>query len=1075
MNENAQKLNAVVAALLIVASVLGLAVLGRSRSGSPRPPQTASDSRAADGIQTIPNRLWQDPFEAFEKISSTNKPVGLAERCSRQARFTTVLAVFLEGSPYPEDKEVRRRLRYAVEVALLTSDFAPEDRKHIGVEQMKFTGADLNGEQKVAFEWFARTKGSQDVLVLWLPEEDFARGPLTRIKNLWTTLGLSPSRSELVVLGPRSSDTLRSMAREWSSDLVPLYAQSIRIVSPHATAPDSELFPEFTNSVRRVQLQEKFSGYADLIRFDSWIASDWQLCQRIAEELQLRGIGRKSDASDVVVLISEADTFYGRSLPATMESALSQSGFPTNSVWHFKYLRGLEGIKPAKPTSEETPIKLPSSPEAVLQAALTKKGERSEGESQQDYARRFASFLKKQERHYSWSGPRIRAIGLTGSDFYDKLVLLQALRSHFPEAVFFTTDLDAGYWTNPEQLNYTRNLLVASSYGLDPEPSAMSTQFMPFRDVYQAATFAACRAAVAINQATAPEENLRGAVFEIGRHGPVKLKPSAASGTQTAAAGASKASFSTSLVYLALIGALVLVTSFFTLILRHPPRLDAIAESHRHTQRAKPRVLESPVQVTVASGLGQRRYETKDFLTGVPAPRGGAAGLQDLSEPEHPEERQGAGISAPRAPGGKLQPVSKSPISRWFRTLWYCAPGLGAIAAGAVFLAGAALSQYIASLGGQEPWSFTDGVSIWPTEAIRVVAIVLALRFLVSAFLGEKAHQEQFWRTHFQPERGAKLDVPSDDKSAPLYDRVAFDSWHQQVEASHKQGTLHATSLFQGYAALGQPWKRAVRLSVNVAALLVGLTLVSLLLGGMPLRSCVRGDASRMLDICVLMLAVAGFFAVLFYAIDATRLAARLLTYLEQPTVWPGWRKQEIANRECLSSDDTDPVLDMKLAVDLTHYVRSFMLCPFILLLLMLVSRLSVFEAWTWPLPLAGVFVLNFMLAATGWAVLRRSAYRVRAVALKQLTDRAVYYEHAELSRFREESAAGLTARWIQSGSGDYSPEKYAKRLREVIDSIKSERRGAFAPWIQDPTYLFLFIPTGITGILTVALHFLLN
>ncbi len=113
MNENAQKLNAVVAALLIVASVLGLAVLGRSRSGSPRPPQTASDSRAAYGIQTIPNRLWQDPFEAFEKISSTNKLVGLAERCSRQARFTTVLAVFLEGSPYPEDKEVRRRLRYA--------------------------------------------------------------------------------------------------------------------------------------------------------------------------------------------------------------------------------------------------------------------------------------------------------------------------------------------------------------------------------------------------------------------------------------------------------------------------------------------------------------------------------------------------------------------------------------------------------------------------------------------------------------------------------------------------------------------------------------------------------------------------------------------------------------------------------------------------------------------------------------------------------------------------------------------------------------------------------------------------
>jgi hypothetical protein len=225
----------------------------------------------------------------------------------------------------------------------------------------------------------------------------------------------------------------------------------------------------------------------------------------------------------------------------------------------------------------------------------------------------------------------------------------------------------------------------------------------------------------------------------------------------------------------------------------------------------------------------------------------------------------------------------------------------------------------------------------------------------------------------------------------------------------------------------------------------------------------------------VITLAVLGFFSVLFYAIDATRLAARMLTYIEKPTDWPTWRKDEVANRWCLCRDDTDPLIDMQFAVEHTQHVRAFMLTPFVLLLLLLVSRLNFFEAWTWPVPLAGVFVLNFVLAATCWAVLRRSAYRVRTAAIRQLTERAVQCENAALLRHRKGQGLEGTALWIHSGAGDYPPDKYAERLRQIIDGIKHERGGAFAPWIQDPTYLFLFIPTGITGILTVALHFLMN
>jgi hypothetical protein len=137
MNDNAQKLNAIVGALLILASVLGVAVLGRGRSGSPHPPQTASESVTMAGSQTIPSRL--------------------------------------------------------------TSDFAPNDRRHIGVEHVGLAQSNGSSEQKLALERFIGASGSK-ALVPWLPEEDFAEDPLRRLDQLCEALGLTEETTELVVI-----------------------------------------------------------------------------------------------------------------------------------------------------------------------------------------------------------------------------------------------------------------------------------------------------------------------------------------------------------------------------------------------------------------------------------------------------------------------------------------------------------------------------------------------------------------------------------------------------------------------------------------------------------------------------------------------------------------------------------------------------------------------------------------------------------------------------------------------------------------------------------------------------------
>lgn len=117
----------------------------------------------------------------------------------------------------------------------------------------------------------------------------------------------------------------------------------------------------------------------------------------------------------------------------------------------------------------------------------------------------------------------IRAIGVLGSDVYDKLLILRALRDRFPKAIFFITDLDARLYYHTER-PWTRNLIVVSSYGLQLHPHWQNDIIPPFRSTYQTSLFdAACQARETINEINIEEIPPR--IFEIGNRGPYDLTP----------------------------------------------------------------------------------------------------------------------------------------------------------------------------------------------------------------------------------------------------------------------------------------------------------------------------------------------------------------------------------------------------------------------------------------------------------------------------------------------------------------------------------------------------------------------
>jgi hypothetical protein len=185
------------------------------------------------------------------------------------------------------------------------------------------------------------------------------------------------------------------------------------------------------------------------------------------------------------------DTIYGRTLPKTFMQSLedikknsNNVKLDSNNVYRFTYMRGIDGQiskdneKAMAPEASPQSSKKGSRPEGI---------EKPAGNSQFDYLRRLARDLKGIDVDLRKEGGSIKAIGVLGYDIYDKLLVLQAVYDLFPGAIFFTTDLDARY-LHPDELQWTRNLVIASSFGLNLHPD-LQKNAPPFRDSYQTSLF----------------------------------------------------------------------------------------------------------------------------------------------------------------------------------------------------------------------------------------------------------------------------------------------------------------------------------------------------------------------------------------------------------------------------------------------------------------------------------------------------------------------------------------------------------------------------------------------------------
>lgn len=436
-----------------------------------------------------------------------------------------ILPIITSGRPYLDDQEARYRSRYAVQEAMEAAGYTPLNNDELNfipvplIADAKMRGRvgsiatnkeEASAYVPISFEIFSPDikKGKKDkhtkkskVCVLWVDSRVVSLGGAVRYENLdlITTKLLPESKAEIQAISLLGSDNLQKLLATGAS---PSEKTRIQLIFPKSTAPkwsisqpDKSVAPpsgqavsgqavsgqsvkhkigRFFQSLFNSEKQTKTSDAKAVSANNGWdrrvtrtSPSDALMIQALIEELRRRVPGLEMSTNlprREIWLLVEQDTLYSRAMIQELEDRVPKSVI----VRPFRYLKGIDGNLPQDPKASITSAPGVESLPAVL-SMLTSGNPRSErifDRRQIDYLERQAELLKKHEKSINPKN-RVLAIGVLGSDVYDKLLALQIFRKRFPATLYFTTDLDAAY-LHPEVSSFTKNLIIASPFGLSP-------------------------------------------------------------------------------------------------------------------------------------------------------------------------------------------------------------------------------------------------------------------------------------------------------------------------------------------------------------------------------------------------------------------------------------------------------------------------------------------------------------------------------------------------------------------------------------------------------------------------------
>ncbi|OEZ61778.1 hypothetical protein [Duganella sp. HH105] len=1024
-----------------------------------RPPVNEQRMDRGSASQDMDARLWQDPFGAVARAREAARKhnpaqartadqqrtkrllADISERTQPPGGKVEVLAVMLPGGSYSEDIESRRRMRYAVLAGLNASRLVPFDAEHLGY--FFPSGVDKPGltlPEIVPFEWFEPVKDNERgtlpwVLVMWIDSTVFKNQPLHQLRELTRTFDHLPVSWR--VLGPPRSDGLRDMVNEARpAGATPLQdAPTLHIYSAIATAPDTRLAPELQPGGT---LHRFFAGHnVNLVRT---IGDDDQLADALIKELALRGLraGKRASKHDAtcelsnregpshVAIISEWDTLYGRTLRREFQASPDEDGFCTHRS---SYVRGLDGQLPSAGGADAAaaktgPAKFGSEDKNDSRQRDGSYIEIAEGQSQFDYLRRLAKHLTEVDQDMRKKNPDglgLRAIGVLGSDVHDKLLVLQALQPEFPNAIFFTTDMDARF-LHPREQAWTRNLLVASHFNLRLSDT-MQSDMPTLRDSYQTSLFLATRLAIDDAQR--------------------------ALAARTGAAAASTAA---------------------------PTSQQTIAQWLR-----EPRVFE----------IG--RTQAFDFSPPSPQPPAASAeprsackgpywlrcggNLHPAPSPPYPHLRMATllfiasllclmlwlpPILVSRSARRRLLTVcfTGSTVQRAWR--WGTLAALFVVVQLALPLLLAYCWDPFASWLTRDgkPLVGLEGISSWPTEAIRLLTLLLCLYLIYAGWTALSQNLDDIIE-HFQLGPASKHLVAEQraaDRHLPRWSRfINMFSLHLILSPDAPRARPDE-DFWRRYVVQNRIGARAMRTTACVLLAVGGSWFLLQALNDPPFIPQ-RGQLSLTVHQWLHCLMFIAIYFLVFFVVDATTFCVSFVRGLPGAR-WPSATLLKFEHDLWMPRACLNDWIDLEFIARRTRCVTRLIYCPFIVLSLFLVSRRPIFDHWHMPVTGIVLAVLGAAISLGCAVALRYAAEAARSGAVKKLRDEIMRANGVAPAAPRRPMSSGAL---LVNRARPLEPPKPAQ-LTLLLERIEHLHEGAFAPFWQQPLLKAVLLPFAAFG-----------
>jgi len=787
----------------------------------------------------------------------------------------------------------------------------------------------------------------------------------------------------------------------------------IHFLSPRATVASNRLYAANEPTLeQRFSLQNYRQGKSCLT-FHRTIHSDDRLMESIAQELKFRDI--KHEHSHVV-LLSELDTTFGRALPLTfIEKFCNKNSETCNEHIHsFHYLRGIDGVAPGSTAD----IGLSS----LKSSTSTKKANKEQsdeilirrpiGAGQYDYLRRIADeIVKIDSNSRKHNGKGIRAIGILGSDVYDKLLILHALRSRLMGVTFFTTDLDAQF-LHPAEFKWTRNLLVASSFNLNLNPHHQGST-PPFRDSYQTSIFYS--ASVALQLVSDTFKNKKNQ-FEVSRNGAIALKtPNTNNGYKSpqSALHPTKKEQESNLTF-------ALIASLLALGLL---TLKVLNEKTKITYKFYWLLSGSAVLILI-SGFGawcasSRNEEPFLMLSGISIwpteiinSIAFILGLYFICLSIRALNSNHEDIGREFKLARKTKDQQEEPFLK----------GNGWIIIIALMLSLSAL--LIAIL----PYTISYS-QIYLMQGVWIIVLLLWFSLIYKYHPIEYLCKSKFISA---AKKRKLLCSVKHSKLAINYNKIistpvdSINEWMKQLE---KQDKISIQTYWETYEKYASQRNRFLRTCTMVLIFQAFISVIFTLFGleAPPLR----GNFTRYADSFITVASLLGMLFILFYMADATRLCIVWIRGLtEHDYNWEGSIIKDKADELNISEPYAIHWVKLQIVAQRTEEVGKLIFYPFIIIILILFSRINYFDDWGFPQSLAIITSSLIAIALYTGIKLRRVAEKVRSDFIEQLnTDKLV----------------------VGGGNQLKNDKPTLTQLNELLESVNRIKVGAFQPLLEQP------------------------